>query len=31
VRARYLLLWLTALPAQDGGYRGEVAEVTVTG
>lgn len=31
VRARYLLLWLTALPAQDGGYRGEVAEVAVTG
>lgn len=31
VRARYLLLWLTALPAQDGGHRGEVAEVTVSG
>lgn len=26
---RYLLLWLTELPAAPGGYRGEVAEVNV--
>ena len=27
--ARYLLLWLTALPSVDGGYRAGVSEVTV--
>ncbi len=26
---RYLLLWLTELPAAPGGYRGEVAEINV--
>lgn len=30
VSARYVVVWLTSLPpADDGGYRGEVAEVTV--
>ena len=29
VQARYVLLWLTSLPPADGGYRGEVAEITV--
>ena len=31
VQARYLLLWLTALPQADGGYRGGIAEVSVRG
>jgi putative peptidoglycan lipid II flippase len=31
VTARYLLLWLTALPQADGGYRGGIAEVSVRG
>jgi hypothetical protein len=31
VHARYLLLWLTALPQADGGYRGTIAEVVVKG
>ncbi len=31
VTARYVLVWLTQLPARDGKYRGEVAEVTVSG
>jgi F5/8 type C domain len=31
VRARYVLIWLTSLPVVDGGYRGEVAEVTARG
>jgi len=31
VTARYLLLWLTALPPADGGYRGGIAEVSVRG
>ena len=26
---RYLLVWLTRLPAADGGYRGQIADVTV--
>jgi hypothetical protein len=26
---RYLLVWLTRLPAADGGYRGEITEITV--
>ena len=26
---RYLLVWLTKLPAADGGYRGEITDVTV--
>ena len=29
VSARYLLIWLTALPPADGGYRGGIAEVSV--
>jgi len=29
VRARYLVLWWTALPPVSGGYRAEVAEVVV--
>lgn len=28
---RYLVIWLTRLPAVDGGFRGEVAEVAVSG
>ncbi|GAW48073.1 MULTISPECIES: protein kinase family protein [unclassified Nocardioides] len=28
---RYLTVWLTSLPAVEGGFRGEVAEVTVRG
>jgi len=28
-RTRYLIVWLTKLPAVTGGYRGEIAEVTV--
>lgn len=31
VRARYLVLWWTALPAVDGGFRAEVSEVIVRG
>jgi serine/threonine kinase PknH len=31
VSGRFVTLWLTSLPAQDGGFRGEVAEVTVRG
>ena len=30
-RGRYLTVWLTSLPQVDGGYRGEVAEVSVRG
>ncbi len=26
---RYLLVWLTKLPAGDGGYRGEITDITV--
>ena len=26
---RYLLVWLTKLPAADGGYRGEITDITV--
>ena len=29
VRARYLLVWLTQLPAVPGGFRGGIAELTV--
>lgn len=29
VTTRYVVLWLTALPAADGGYRGSVAEIVV--
>jgi hypothetical protein len=29
VRTRFLVVWLTKLPAVTGGYRGEIAEVTV--
>lgn len=28
-RGRYLIVWLTSLPSSDGGYRGEIAEITV--
>jgi hypothetical protein len=31
VQARYVLIWLTSLPADGGGYRGQIAEVTVRG
>ncbi len=27
---RYLVIWLTALPEVDGGFRGEIAEVVVS-
>ncbi len=26
---RYLLVWLTRLPAADGGFRGEITDITV--
>jgi hypothetical protein len=29
VKTRYVLVWLTKLPKADGGYRGEIAEVSV--
>ncbi|MDX6264149.1 MAG: hypothetical protein QOH84_5837 [Kribbellaceae bacterium] len=29
VKTRYVLVWLTKLPKADGGYRGEISEVTV--
>jgi hypothetical protein len=29
VRTRYLVLWLTKLPAADGGFRGQVSEIVV--
>ena len=28
-RTRYLLVWLTKLPPVPGGFRGEIADVTV--
>ena len=28
-RTRFLIVWLTKLPAAPGGYRGEISEVTV--
>lgn len=31
VRTRYVLVWLTELPAVDGNYRGSISEVTVRG
>jgi hypothetical protein len=31
VTTRYLVVWLTRLPAVQGGYRGEIAEVAVRG
>ncbi|MEP6760803.1 MAG: protein kinase family protein [Sporichthyaceae bacterium] len=31
VRARYVLVWLTALPSDGSGYRGEIAEISVRG
>ena len=31
VRARYVLVWLTRLPAVDGNYVGSISEVTVRG
>ena len=27
---RYLVVWLTELPAVDGGFRGEIAEIVVS-
>lgn len=30
-RGRFLVVWLTQLPAVDGGFRGEIAEVQVRG
>ena len=30
-RGRYLVVWLTSLPQVEGGYRGTVAEVALTG
>ena len=30
-KGRYLVVWLTSLPSVSGGYRGEVAEVSVSG
>ena len=29
LQARYVLVWLTSLPAENGRYRGQIAEVTV--
>jgi hypothetical protein len=29
LHARYVLVWLTSLPAVNGRYRGQIAEVTV--
>ena len=29
VTTRFVLVWLTELPAVDGGYRGQVAEIVV--
>jgi hypothetical protein len=29
VRTRYVLVWLTDLPPEDGNYRGRIAEITV--
>jgi hypothetical protein len=31
VSGRYLTVWLTSLPAAEGGFRGEIAEVAVRG
>jgi len=31
VQARYLLVWLTALPAEGSGYQGSIAEIGVRG
>ncbi len=31
VTTQYLVVWLTALPPADGGYRGAIAEITVRG
>ena len=28
---RFVIVWLTSLPAVDGGFRGEIAEVAVRG
>ncbi|HEX6936661.1 MAG TPA: protein kinase family protein [Actinomycetes bacterium] len=30
-RARYVLVWLTAVPLREDGYRGEIADVTISG
>lgn len=30
-RGRYVTVWLTSLPAVDGGFRGEIAEIAVAG
>ncbi|MFC9702545.1 serine/threonine protein kinase [Streptomyces sp. NPDC056943] len=31
VTTRYVLVWLTELPANDGGYRGKLAEIKILG
>lgn len=31
VQARYVLVWITALPSDGSGYRGEIAEISVRG
>ncbi|WP_431679671.1 protein kinase family protein [Kitasatospora sp. KL5] len=31
ITTRYLLIWLTAIPNDGGGYQGKVAEITVNG
>jgi hypothetical protein len=31
LRARYVLIWLTSLPPENGRYRGRIAEITVRG
>ncbi|MFI6419289.1 protein kinase family protein [Streptomyces sp. NPDC050842] len=31
VTTRYVLVWLTELPANDGGYRGKLAEIKIVG
>ena len=31
VAGRYVVVWLTSLPSVDGGFRGEIAEVSVLG
>jgi hypothetical protein len=31
VSGRYVVIWMTSLPAVPGGFRGEIAEAVVTG
>ncbi|WOX23264.1 protein kinase family protein [Streptomyces solicathayae] len=30
VKTRYVLVWLTELPSADGGYRGQISDITIT-